>query len=173
MLRRAATSLSSVTTRRLVGPRIFSRTFATEAPLESDNLLSLTFVVPHQPIYLNKKVNMVIIPSASGLMGVSKNHIPTIAPLKPGVVTIFEGGKQEKYFVSGGFAFVPTDKTLGCQISAVEAVPIDQLDPELARSGFSHYTTEFSKAQTDLEKATARIGLEVHKQMCAALNISV
>eukprot|EP01112_Ceratiomyxa_fruticulosa_P018590 TRINITY_DN5972_c0_g1_i1.p1 TRINITY_DN5972_c0_g1~~TRINITY_DN5972_c0_g1_i1.p1 ORF type:complete len:173 (-),score=33.44 TRINITY_DN5972_c0_g1_i1:195-713(-) len=172
MLRRAAVSLSSVG-RQFIQPRTFKRGFATEAAATDDNLLSLTFVLPHEPLYLNKKVNMVVIPSASGLMGVSKNHIPTIAELKPGVVTIVEGGKQEKYFISGGFAFIPTDKTQGCQISAVEAVPVDQIDPDLARSGFTHYSAEFAKAQTDAEKATARIGLELHKQLCAALNISV
>jgi len=140
------------------------RTFATEA---EDGLLSLSLLLPHKPIFQNRKVRLVVIPAQSGMMGVLKNHVPTIAPLKPGVVTVEESGKQEKFFVSGGFAFVNPDKT--CQITAVEAVPVDQIDPDAARSGLTHYTQEYAKAQGDEDKAKARIGLEVHQQLVYAI----
>lgn len=36
-----------------------------------------------------------------------KQHVPRIAELKPGVVTVkFLDGKEDSYFVSGGFAFM-------------------------------------------------------------------
>ena len=36
-----------------------------------------------------------------------KQHVPRIAELKPGVVTVkFLDGKEDTYFISGGFAFM-------------------------------------------------------------------
>eukprot|EP01113_Clastostelium_recurvatum_P018814 TRINITY_DN2218_c0_g1_i1.p1 TRINITY_DN2218_c0_g1~~TRINITY_DN2218_c0_g1_i1.p1 ORF type:complete len:195 (+),score=47.09 TRINITY_DN2218_c0_g1_i1:367-951(+) len=171
MLRRASTLAS-----RFVAPIPAARhnplrRYATEAAAVDDGLLSLSLVLPSKPLFQDRKVRMVVIPAASGMMGILKNHVPTIAPLKPGVVTIDEGGKQEKVFVSGGFAIVNTDKT--CQISAIEAVPVDHIDPEAARSGLTHYQGEFARATVEEDKARARIGLEVHQQMCYALGLSV
>ena len=47
----------------------------------------------------------VIIPGIDGEYGVTVNHVPTVAQLKPGVLQILhEEGEAEKYFVAGGFA---------------------------------------------------------------------
>lgn len=62
-------------------------------------------------------------------------HVPTVAQLRPGVVTVHtEQDKDiEKYFVSSGFAFVHADST--AEIVAVEAVKLDELDTEAVRAG--------------------------------------
>lgn len=63
---------------------------------------------------------MVIVPAASGLMGILPSHAPTVAQLRPGVVEVHEKDDKESYFVSSGFAFVHKDRTDVCAIEAVK-----------------------------------------------------
>lgn len=82
--------------------------------------------------------------------------MPLIAELKPGVITIDEAGKpQEKFFVSGGFAYVQADKT--CEITAVEAFPLEQLDADQVKRGLSQYNQEFASASDPESKARAQV----------------
>ena len=146
------------------------RGYADAAP-DSGNLLNLSLILPHAPVFANRNVSLVTIPGASGYMGIGKNHMPVIAELKPGVVTVDEPGKpQEKFFVSGGFAYVHQDKT--CEITAVEAFPLDQLDADLVKKGLTQYNHEYSTASDPESKAKAQIGQEVYKAMAFALGIS-
>ena len=66
----------------------------------------LTFTLPKECLYKAKPCEMVMLPSVEGLFGVMQQHVPTIAELKPGVVSVQEiaGGPLVKYFISGGFA---------------------------------------------------------------------
>lgn len=48
-------------------------------------------------------MKQVDVPSFSGAFGILPKHVPTLAVLKPGVVTIFEqDGSAKKVFVSSG-----------------------------------------------------------------------
>lgn len=65
-----------------------------------------------------------IVPATSGQMGVLPGHVPSIAELKPGVLSVFDSGIETKYFVASGFAFVHPNSVL--DVCAVEAVPLDR-----------------------------------------------
>ena len=80
-------------------------------------------------------MDLVLLPAVTGDFGVMPGHVPTVAQLRPGVITIHkELDKQvEKLFVSSGFAFVHANST--ADICAVEAVKLDELDPEAIRAG--------------------------------------
>ncbi|EFA75061.1 ATP synthase F1 delta [Heterostelium album PN500] len=152
---------------------ITKRTFASEgAAVNADDLLSFSFMVPHQILFKNKKVQMLTLPGARGVFGVLKNHIPKIAELKPGVVQVHhESGDVDKYFISGGFAFINPDAS--CYINAVEAVPVDQLDANEVKNGLARYTQLYNEASDEAAKATALIGLEAHQQMAYACGVSL
>ena len=111
---------------------------------------------------------MVIIPATSGQMGVLPGHVATIAELKPGVMSVHEGSEVTKYFVSGGFAFVHANSVT--DIVVVEAVPVSNIDPALVQKGLTDFTQKLSSASTDLEKAEAQIGVDVHSALNAALS---
>ena len=67
--------------------------------------MTLNFALPHETIYNGATVASVIIPGSEGEYGVTRDHVPTVAQLKPGVVQVmFDDGVAEKYFCSGGFA---------------------------------------------------------------------
>lgn len=61
---------------------------------------------------------MVLVPAASGVMGILPRHAPTVAQLRPGVVEVHANGAKEKYFVSSGFAFVHKERTDVCAVAA-------------------------------------------------------
>ncbi|KAG1360908.1 ATP synthase subunit delta', mitochondrial-like [Cocos nucifera] len=129
--------------------------------------LTVNFVLPCQSEISNKEVDMVIIPATTGQMGVLPGHVATIAELKPGLLTVHEGSEATKYFVSGGFAFIHANSF--ADIVAVEAVPVDHIDPSLVQKGLSDFTQKLSSASTDLERAEAQVGVDVHSALNAAL----
>lgn len=110
---------------------------------------------------------MVIIPATTGQMGVLPGHVSTIAELKPGVMSVHEGSEVTKYFVSSGFAFIHANSY--ADIIAVEAVPLDRIDSSLVQKGLAEFTQKLSSASTDMEKAEAQIGVDVHSALNAAL----
>lgn len=129
--------------------------------------LTVNFVLPYASELSTKEVDMVIIPATTGQMGVLPGHVSTIAELKPGILTVHEGNDVAKYFISSGFAFIHANSF--ADIVAVEAVPIDQIDPSLVQKGLAEFTQKLSSASTDLEKAEAQIGVDVHSALNSAL----
>jgi F-type H+-transporting ATPase subunit delta len=102
-------------------------------------------------------------------MVVLSKHIPTIAQMRPGVVAVTteEAGEAQKYFVSGGYAFMHPDNT--CSVNAVEAIPVADLDGEAARAGLAKYQQLARDATSEEDKALAFIGVNTHTAMIAAL----
>ena len=76
-----------------------------------------------------------LLPAVTGDFGVMPGHVPTVAQLRPGVVTVHHELDKaiEKFFVSSGFAFVHADSST--DVCAVEAVKLEDLDPEAVRAG--------------------------------------
>uniref|UniRef100_A0A6M2EP76 ATP synthase F1 complex delta/epsilon subunit N-terminal domain-containing protein n=1 Tax=Populus davidiana TaxID=266767 RepID=A0A6M2EP76_9ROSI len=129
--------------------------------------LTVNFVLPCASEISGKEVDMVIIPASTGQMGVLPGHVSTITELKPGVLSVHEGNEVKKYFVSSGFAFIHANSI--ADIVAVEAAPLDQIDSSLVQKGLAEFTQKLSSASTDLEKAEAQIGVDVHSALNAAL----
>lgn len=63
--------------------------------------LQFNFFVPHETVCQNEKVDLVLVPAVTGDFGVMPGHVPTVAQLRPGVVTIHKELDKEvqKYFV--------------------------------------------------------------------------
>ncbi|KAF3972107.1 hypothetical protein ACB098_11G134200 [Castanea mollissima] len=129
--------------------------------------LTVNFVLPYASELASKEVDMIIIPATTGQMGVLPGHVATIAELKPGVMSVHEGNDTTKYFVSSGFAFIHANSF--ADVIAVEAVPLDHIDQSLVQKGLAEFTQKLSSASTDLEKAEAQIGVDVHSALNAAL----
>ena len=91
------------------------RLLSTEAAAASTTMVNLNFSLPHETIYKNTPVYSVILPGSEGEYGITANHVPYVAQLKPGVVQILHapdaGGETEKYFVCGGYALTHPNST--------------------------------------------------------------
>ena len=176
-------------TRLARAPRL-ARGMAEEAAAATG--MTLNFTVPASAIYENVPAEMVLVPSVDGVFGILHNHVPTIAELKPGVVSITEteGATPKEYFVSGGFASsaprtsrpppsLPrgsppprpraVDANSVLNISALEAVPVEDLDADAVKVGLAQYTDAAASAKDDVEKAEAEIGVEVYSAMSFAI----
>ncbi|XP_022739016.1 ATP synthase subunit delta', mitochondrial [Durio zibethinus] len=138
---------------------------ATPASIPSK--ITVNFVLPYASELSAKEVDMVIVPATTGQMGVLPGHVPTIAELKPGVLSVHEGNDVTKYFLSSGFALIHANSV--ADIVAVEAVPLDHIDPALVQKGLAEFTQKLGSATTDLEKAEAQIGVDVHSAMNSAI----
>lgn len=58
-------------------------------------------------------MRQVDVPSFSGSFGILPKHVPTLAVLKPGVVTVFENdGAVKKIFVSSGTVTINEDSSV-------------------------------------------------------------
>ncbi|GLT49075.1 hypothetical protein SLA2020_226570 [Shorea laevis] len=137
-------------------------------PSSIPSKITVNFVLPYASELSNKEVDMVIIPAMTGQMGVLPGHVPTIAELKPGILSVHEGNDTTKYFVSSGFTFIHANSV--ADVIAVEAVPLDHIDPALVQKGLAEFTQKLSSATTDLEKAEAQIGVDVHSALNSALS---
>jgi F-type H+-transporting ATPase subunit epsilon len=62
-------------------------------------------VSPSKLIFAGE-VTQVDVPGIEGDFGVLAGHAPTVATLKPGVLTVFAEGEPQRYVLLGGFAEV-------------------------------------------------------------------
>lgn len=79
---------------------------------------------------------MVSVPGTEGDFGVLVNHSPMMSVLRPGVVTVEDGGKPVRFFVQGGFADVtPEGLTLLAEKAlAVEDMSKSDIDAEIKQA---------------------------------------
>ena len=114
----------------LRNPQLLKRSLAAFNPALSSRLMSdmaFTFAAPNGVHYKDAAVKQIDVPSFSGSFGILPNHVPSLAVLKPGVVTVFENdGAIKKFFVSSGSVTINEDATV--QILAEEAHPLEDLD---------------------------------------------
>jgi F-type H+-transporting ATPase subunit epsilon len=79
-------------------------------------------LVSPERLLLSRQVEMAVIPSAEGEMGVLPGHSPMVVALRGGVISVRENGAESvRLFVAGGFAEVLPDR---CTVLADEATPV-------------------------------------------------
>src|ERR1700685_564729 len=83
--------------------------------------LHLEFVSPERVLF-SGDVDQVDLPGSEGDMGILPGHAPLVTALRPGIVTVFSGGKPEPIVVIGGFAEV---RPAGLTVLAHSAVARD------------------------------------------------
>lgn len=117
--------------------------------------LSLTFTSPAKSFYKDVKVKQVDVPSYSGSLGLLANHVPILAVIKPGVITVYEeSGENKKFFVAAGTVTMNEDSSL--LLLASEAVAIEDLDLSEAQKNLaaaSSQSTPEAKIQAEVNQA--------------------
>lgn len=144
---------------------LVARTMATE--------MQFTFAAPGQVFYNQvKTVKQVDVPSLSGSFGILANHVPTLAVLKPGVVTVTENeGAVKKFFVSSGSVSVNEDSSV--QLLAEEAYPLEHLDLKSAQEQLSEAQRNLSSASDEKDKALAQISVETAEAVVRAIQTGI
>merc|ERR1712165_672686 len=141
------------------------RQMATQSRAMSQ--MAFTFAAPNGVHYDAASVKQIDVPSFSGSFGILPNHVPALAVLKPGVVTVYEeDGETKKFFVSSGSVTVNEDASV--QILAEEAHALDVIDVNEAKAVLSEAQSSVASASTDEAKAEAQIAVEVAEEVVKA-----
>merc|ERR1711931_278908 len=126
--------------------------------------LSLTFGSPGKAFFENADVTQVDVPSMSGNFAILPQHVPIIAVLRPGLMTVLKDGESHKFIVSSGTITVNADSS--AQILAEEAQPLDHFDLGNAQKSLDAANAALGKAGADeMAKAAAQIEVDT----CAAI----
>ena len=112
-------------------------------------------LVSPEKLAFSGEVDQVDIPGVEGDFGVLAGHAPVVAAIRPGILTIFTGGTQEKVIVLGGVAEM-SEK--GLTVLANVATSIVDLD----RAQFADSIAEMEAKLADnegveLDRAVARL----------------
>ncbi|KAJ4468123.1 F1 complex, delta/epsilon subunit of ATPase [Lentinula aciculospora] len=135
---------------------------------EASDKIQLSMALPHQSIFSSTDVVQVNVCAATGDMGILANHVPSVEPLRPGVVEVIESaGGSKKWFISGGFATVHPNNKL--TINAVEAAPLEDFSVESIRTNLQEALRVASGNGTEEDKLEARIEAEVYESLQHAL----
>eukprot|EP00567_Pseudictyota_dubia_P018427 CAMPEP_0197434182 /NCGR_PEP_ID=MMETSP1175-20131217/1949_1 /TAXON_ID=1003142 /ORGANISM="Triceratium dubium, Strain CCMP147" /LENGTH=168 /DNA_ID=CAMNT_0042962805 /DNA_START=67 /DNA_END=573 /DNA_ORIENTATION=+ len=150
-----------------------ARRAMSSAP-EASGAMTLNFNLPHETIYSGANVSQVIVPGAAGEYGITADHVPIVAQLKPGVLQIMHdgSGEPEKYFVAGGFSLTHPNSVT--DISCPEAVKLDDIDSAAVQKNFEAAKSAFSSAESGSSaQAEAQVDMEVNRAMGAAVGVTL
>ena len=84
-------------------------------------------LVSPEKLAFSGEVEQVDLPGAEGDVGVMAGHAPAVIALRPGIMTVTNGGKHEKIIVLGGLAEI-SEK--GVTVLADTATSLSELDRE-------------------------------------------
>ena len=128
-------------------------------------------LVSPERLVLARAVEMVVLPGVEGDFGALPEHAPTVAALRPGVISVFENDKViERVFVAGGFAEVTPER---CTVLAERAVPVAELDRGAAEQAIADGRDDLAEAKTDAARAAAETAIAVGEAAIAALESNV
>jgi F-type H+-transporting ATPase subunit epsilon len=128
-------------------------------------MLHFEFVSPERVLF-SGEVDQVDLPGVEGDMGILAGHAPLVTPLRPGILTIFNGGSREAVVVIGGFAEVGP---AGLTVLADKAVARDDYDTVTLASAIKDAEEDVTDATDDAQRDKLARRLEQLRTLQAAL----
>lgn len=112
-------------------------------------------LVSPEKMAFSGEVDQVDIPGAEGDFGVLAGHAPVVAAVRPGILTITNGGEHEKIIVLGGLAEV-SEK--GLTVLADVATSMQELDRAQFAETIAEMEENLKEKQGDeLDQAIERL----------------
>jgi F-type H+-transporting ATPase subunit epsilon len=112
-------------------------------------------LVSPERLAFSGEVDQVDIPGLEGDFGVLAGHAPVVAAMRPGILTIFIGGKKEKVIVLGGLAEV---SARGVTVLADVATSLEDLDRAQFADAIAEMQTKLSEKEgSELDREIARL----------------
>lgn len=109
-------------------------------------------LVSPEKLAFSGEVDQVDIPGFEGDFGVLAGHAPVVAALRPGILTVTQGGTHQKIIVLGGLAEV-SEK--GLTVLADVATSLDELD----RARFAETISEMESKLAEKEGSELDLAL--------------
>jgi F-type H+-transporting ATPase subunit epsilon len=113
-------------------------------------------LVSPEKLLFSGQVDQVDVPGSEGDFGVFAGHAPLVAIVRPGILTIYSGGKEEKVVVLGGFAEVGPN---GLTVLADVAATVEDMDRAVIASQIKETEKRIAEleAGSTLDKEIARL----------------
>ncbi|HEU4549848.1 MAG TPA: F0F1 ATP synthase subunit epsilon [Rhizomicrobium sp.] len=115
------------------------------------NKIAFDLVSPEK-LLLSAEADMVTVPGTEGYMGVMAGHAPLVSTLRAGMVDVQVDGKDDRYFIKGGFAEINPEKIT---VLAEEAIPMTELDLAVLDQRIRDAQEDEIAAKTDGERLRA------------------
>ena len=116
----------------------------------------LEVATPDKGEVFSKEINMLIVRSICGELGILPKHARLLTELIPHAMRIKEGSGETKLFVSGGFMEVTPDKIT---ILADAAENPDDIDVERAKAAYQRAEERLNKKSPEIDIARAEMAL--------------
>lgn len=124
-------------------------------------------LVSPEKVLFSGSVDSVIVPASEGEMTVLAGQAPTMATLKPGVVTVADGkGSARRLFVRGGFVDI---NDAGLTILAEHAIALEDLKPEMIAADIKNAMDDVADAKTVEARVSAQSRLDGLRQLQGAV----
>lgn len=122
----------------------------------SDKTFVLTVVTPERRV-LQESVNMVIVSTIEGEIGVLPGHTPLVAPLTIGQMTVKSPTGEYRAAINGGFIEVTPEQVV---ILTDAAELAEEIDIDRAEEAKNRALARLDKKQADLDYARAQAALQ-------------
>jgi F-type H+-transporting ATPase subunit epsilon len=123
-------------------------------------------LVGPEKLLFSGEVEQVDVPGSEGDFGVLAGHGPLVAMLRPGIVTIYADGGNERVMVTGGFAEVGPG---GLTILADFAMPADEVDQSVLAGTIKDTEEDVADATDGAQRDKLQRKLDQLKAVQAAL----
>jgi len=127
--------------------------------------LHFEFVSPERVMF-SGDVDQVDLPGVEGDMGILADHAPLVTTLRPGILTIFNGGARESVVVIGGIAEV---SPAGLTVLADQATPRDDFDTAMLAAEIKDAEEDVADASNEAARDRLARRLEQLRTLQAAL----
>ena len=113
-------------------------------------------LVSPEKLLFSGDVEQVDIPGAEGDFGVLAGHAPTVATLRPGILTVYGASGSQKIVVLGGFAEV---SSAGLTVLADGAEAVEGIDRAMIASRITELESRIEKTEpgSELDKLVTRL----------------
>ena len=110
---------------------------------------NIEIVNPEKSFLKKENVSEVVVPAFEGELGILKDHISIISFLKPGIIKIFSGAEEERFYIDDGI-FEFKDNSLSILTSSI--FDIKNLDKNHISNSISEAEKELSSNEIDDQK---------------------
>lgn len=127
--------------------------------------LHFDLVSPERRLFAGN-VDQVVVPGEEGDFGVLPNHAPFMSVIRPGAITVIDGGAETRTFIHGGFAEVTP---AGLTILAEEAIAVADIDADQLAQDLSNAREDVTAAKDDEQREHAAALVAKYEAMQAVV----
>ena len=123
-------------------------------------------LVSPERLLMSERVDQVVVTGTEGQFTVLSGHAPVMTTIRPSVLQVSNGGKEERIFVLGGFADVNAD---GLTILAEQATPMADVKAETLAREIKAAEEVVGDAKDETARVDAAMKVDSLKQVEADL----